>query len=131
MKKLTSILVIVLMIVGLFLVFYLNSNSSVSENQGSLSLIVLDIDGDLIASANVQYNPGDTFISILERSNMGFVFSEPSTFGVSILEIYGISLGKSEYWRHSRNNIVSTYGVSSQEFSDGDEFKFQVIDWTD
>ena len=125
MKKILFIFVLGFLFLG-----FLGACTPKAASDGSITITVLDINGEQLGSKEVDFFKGDTFVAVLERSNMGFVFSEPGQWGVSVLEIYQVTLGTTEYWSHSVNGNYATTGVSSQEFEDGDVFVFQVIDWS-
>ena len=125
MKKLLFIFVLAVLLVG-----FLGACTPKAESDGSITITVLDINGDQLGSKEVDFYKGDTFVKVLERSQMGFEFSEPGQWGVSVLEILNVGLGATEYWSHSINGEYSMTGVSSQEFADGDIFTFQVVDWS-
>jgi len=126
MKKGLLILVLLVLLTGILTA----CSAPSAESDGSITLTILDINGVELDVKEVEFNKGDTFVQVLEKSGLGFVFSEPGTYGVSVLEIKGVSLGATEYWSHSHNSAYSTFGVSSQPFEDGDVFVFQVIDWS-
>jgi hypothetical protein len=125
MKKVLYILALGFLFLG-----FLGACTPTADSDGSITITVLDIDGEQLGSKEVEFFKGDTFVEVLERSNFGFEFSAPGDYGVSVLEILDTTLGATEYWSHSINGEYSMTGVSSQEFADGDVFIFQVIDWS-
>jgi len=103
-----------------------------AQNDGHVSITVIDYDGNEIASKNVGFNEGDTFVDVLTKSGLGFEFSEAHPeFGVQVLVIKGVPLGETHWWSHSINGTMSEFGVSSQPFKDGDSFIFQILSWMD
>jgi hypothetical protein len=126
MKKVLLSLVLFVLLTGI-----LTACMSSAKNDGTITIKVLDINGVELDQKEVEFNKGDTFLQVLEKSNLGFVFSESTPgLGVSVLEIQGISLGATEWWSHAYNGSLSTTGVSSQPFEDGDVFVFQIMDWS-
>lgn len=125
MKKALFILALGFLFLG-----FLGACTPKAESDGTITITVLDINGEQLGSKEVDFYKGDTFVQVLERSDMDFVFSAPGEYGVRVLEILNTTLGDTEYWSHSINGDYSMTGVSSQEFADGDVFTFQVIDWT-
>ena len=102
-----------------------------AQNDGFISITVLNADGVEIDSKEVGFKEGDTFVEVLSDSGLNFEFSEPHPqFGVSVTVIKGISLGDFQWWEHSINGSPSMTGVSSQIFEDGDVFVFQVKSWS-
>ena len=126
MKKVLFSLVLLVLLTGV-----LTACTPSATSDGTITLTILDIEGNELDSKEVGFNEGDTFVEVLEKSGLGFVFTEPTDgLGVSVKEIKGVGLGETEYWSHLYNGSYSTTGVSSQPFDDGDVFEFQVIDWS-
>lgn len=126
MKKVLFSLVLLVLLTGV-----LTACTPSAKSDGTITLTILDINGVELETKEVGFNEGDTFVEVLEKSNLGFVFSESTPgLGVSVLEIKGIGLGSTEWWSHTYNGTLSSTGVSTQPFTDGDEFIFQVKDWS-
>jgi hypothetical protein len=101
-----------------------------AQNDGFITITVLNAEGIEIDSKEVGFKTGDTFVEVLSKSGLGFEFSEAHPqFGVSVTVVKGISLGDFQWWEHSINGSPSMTGVSSQAFEDGDSFVFQVKSW--
>jgi hypothetical protein len=102
-----------------------------AQNDGYITITILNAEGIEIDSKEVGFKAGDTFVEVLSKSELNFEFSEPHPqFGVSVTVIKGISLGDFQWWEHSINGSPSITGVSSQVFEDGDVFVFQVKSWS-
>jgi hypothetical protein len=67
------------------LVGFLGACTPRAESEGYITITVLEISGEEVGSKEVEFYKGDTFVKVLERSQMGFVFSEPGQWGVSVL----------------------------------------------
>ncbi|HOI46247.1 MAG TPA: DUF4430 domain-containing protein [Bacilli bacterium] len=101
-----------------------------AQNDGHVTITILDENGTEVGSKEVGFKTGDSFIEVLNKSGLAFEFSEPHPqFGVSVTVIKGISLGEFQWWEHSINGSPSMTGVSTQAFQDGDIFVFQVKSW--
>jgi hypothetical protein len=124
MKKVLLSLGLLVLLTGI-----LTACTPSAKSDGTITLTILDINGDELDAKEVEFNEGDTFIEVLEKSELGFVFSESGLYGVSVLEIKGVGLGSTEWWSHTYNGPLSLTGVSTQPFEDGDVFVFQIMDW--
>jgi hypothetical protein len=125
MKKVLLSLVLLVLLTGI-----LTACTPSAKHDGTITLTILDVNGVELDQKEVGFNKGDTFVEVLEKSNLGFVFSEAGAYGVSVLEIKGVALGATEWWSHTYKGSLSTTGVSSQPFEDGDVFVFQIMDWS-
>ena len=127
MKKVLLSLVLLVLLTGI-----LTACTPSAKHDGTITLTILDVNGDELDQKEVGFNKGDTFVEVLEKSNLGFVFSESTPgLGVSVLEIKGILADSNkEWWAHYYKGSMSNTGVSTQPFDDGDVFVFQLTSFS-
>lgn len=121
MKKVLFIFAMLFLVIGLTA-----CQSPQAESDGSITLIVLDIDGNELENEVVDFYEGDTFLEVLESSVIDFQFTDDATYGAWLSGIGSYTLPTNGYWSIYENGEYATVGVSDQDIVDGDVFTFQM-----
>ena len=120
MKKLLFIFVL-----GFLMLGFLGACTSKAESDGTLTIAILDVDGNALDSKVVNYFKGDTLVDVLNRSEMGFQYTEYS-IGTMVTGVDGLELPSNAYLAFYVNNQGASFGVNDYEFNDEDLIEFRI-----
>lgn len=100
------------------------------EYDGSITVEVIDVDGNLIKSKNVQFVKGDILRDLVSKNFDNFVMEE-STYGAYVLSIESISQDDDlhVYVALYINGQYATSGLDTLEYNDGDTISFKAESW--
>ncbi len=96
----------------------------------------LDANGEsALALTSVVIQDGDTaedvFNRAAEKNNTTFGGDQHPEYGLTVKEVGGLKpSGETEYWSLVDNGQYAQKGVSSLEVENGDNLRFQLVDWT-
>lgn len=123
-KFFASILAVIVLIGVIITSVWLLSSGVLAKADGSITLIVVDQQEEVIFQKEVKYYEGDSFRDILER-NLNLTLQE-SEFGTMITGIQNIMQGDGYWWVYVRNGEYTVTGMDLQEFADEDIFTFTL-----
>lgn len=100
------------------------------EYDGSITVEVIDVDGNLIKSKNIQFVKGDILRDLVSKNFDNFVMEE-STYGAYVLSIESISQDDDlhVYVALYINGQYATSGLDTLEYNDGDTISFKAESW--
>ena len=100
------------------------------EYDGSITVEVIDVDGNLIKSKNIQFVKGDILRDLVSKNFDNFVMEE-SMYGAYVLSIESISQDDNShiYVALYINGQYATSGLDTLEYNDGDTISFKAESW--
>lgn len=124
MKKLFLVLALVLTIP-----FVLLGCDKSADEEGLITVIVLDLEENEEFNGEVGYAKGDTLLSILQAHETIALKGETQSFGFYILEVCGINVGSftDVYWSIAVDGEYSLVGIGEIELVDGMEVTLSLL----
>ena len=100
------------------------------EYDGSITVEVIDVDGNLIKSKNIEFIQGDILRDLVSNNFDNFVMEE-SMYGAYVLSIESISQDDNShiYVALYINGQYATSGLDTLEYNDGDTISFKAESW--
>lgn len=97
---------------------------------GALTIEVVDLDGNLVKSKEINFNEGDIFRDLVSNNFDNFVMEE-SQYGAYVLSIESISQDDDlhVYVALYINGEYATSGLDTLKYSDGDTISFRAESW--
>lgn len=127
-KLLYSLVVGVILIAATILSIWLIKRNAFAKYDGELTVIVYDENERELINKKIKFKAGESLVEVLEE-NIDIEFETHELFGRFIVRIAGKAQGDGYYWTYTRNDELTDTGIDSQEFSNGDVFKFTLVYW--
>lgn len=125
-KKIVASVVATVVLLGIVIAaVWMISSGAFAQADGTITLVVMNQEEEVIFEEEVKYYTGDTFKDLL-LAHLEIELSE-SEFGTMITSIEGIEQANGYWWVYVRNGEWTTTGVDDQPFSDLDTFTFSII----
>ncbi len=123
-KKMKKVLFLIVLVFASFTIIACSSPKA--ESDGTITLIVLDIDGNELVTDEVDFVEGETFLEVLENSDIDFIITDDAQWGAWLSGINDYTLPSNGYWSILDNGEYATVGISDTQFADGDIFTFAL-----